>query len=275
MDNDDKMIGRFLTRRELIAALGATGAATVTALLVQKASKAQSALEPAAYLPIIMEDGSTATPTPTPITPTATPITPTPTATPIPSCVVRPEVTEGPYFVDEMLNRSDIRSDPDTGVISEGELLALTFNVSQIGNNSCAALPNAQVDVWHCDAYGLYSDIQSEGTAGQKFLRGFQMTDNNGVAQFVTIYPGWYRGRTVHIHFKIRLNDGGINYEFTSQLFFDDDFTAQVYAAEPYASEGLPDTLNSADNIYDSRLEMTVTQTTGGYAATFDIGLQI
>ena len=121
------------------------------------------------------------------------------------TCVVRPEQTEGPYFVDEMLNRSDIREE------REGVPLDLVFNVSRIdeGNTaSCGPLAGAMVDIWQCDAQGQYSDVRdnAEGfnTKGETFLRGYQITDENGTARFTTIYPGWYRGRTVHIHFKIR-----------------------------------------------------------------------
>src|SRR5437773_1702569 len=119
----------------------------------------------------------------------------------IPSCVVRPEQTEGPYFVDERLNRSDIRSEPSTGVLKAGVPLRLVFHVSQISTNACMPLKGAYIDVWHCDALGVYSDVQggrgSAGTSGTKFLRGYQVTDSNGMAEFMTIYPGWYQGRTV------------------------------------------------------------------------------
>ena len=122
------------------------------------------------------------------------------------SCIVRPEMTEGPYFVDERLNRSDIRSDPSDGSVRPGVQLALTFVVSRIDDSSCTPFEGAVVDVWHCDAGGIYSDVQDTGfdTVGEKFLRGYQVTDASGVASFVTIYPGWYQGRTVHVHFKAR-----------------------------------------------------------------------
>jgi len=105
------------------------------------------------------------------------------------------------------------------------------------------------VGVWQCDAAGHYSGVTDTGvgfdTVGQKFLRGYQITDAKGVARFTTIYPGWYRGRTVHIHFKVRTpatavlaNATDSVYEFTSQLFFDDALTTRVFAQEPYASRG-------------------------------------
>lgn len=193
-------------------------------------------------------------------------------STAIPACVVRPELTEGPYFVDEMLNRSDVRSEPSDGSIVQGAQLDLAFNVTQIGSNGCVPLPNAQVDIWHCDANGVYSDVQN--AVGKKFLRGYQVTDANGLAQFVTIYPGWYPGRAVHIHFKIRID----NYEFTSQLFFDDAFTDQVYLQEPYAQRGERDPRNTGDNIFNdggSQLMLNVTPNGSGYTTVFDIGVQI
>jgi protocatechuate 3,4-dioxygenase beta subunit len=193
-------------------------------------------------------------------------------------CVVRPELTEGPYYVDEQLNRSDIRSDPSTGAVKAGALLALTFNVSRAVSGACSPLADAIVDVWHCDATGLYSDVEANGTVGQEFLRGYQVTDANGVARFTTIYPGWYQGRAVHIHFKVRSAASATSaYEFTSQLFFDDDLTDQVHAEEPHASKGQRDMLNSEDGIYSqggSQLVLAVTETSDGYAATFDIALE-
>jgi protocatechuate 3,4-dioxygenase beta subunit len=127
-----------------------------------------------------------------------------------------PTVTEGPYWVDEKLFRSDIRTDPATGVVRQGIPLALTINVVN-SNANCAALAGAYVDIWHCDAIGIYSDESTYNpgggtgavsTTGQKFLRGYQITDANGHVQFTTIYPGWYSGRTIHIHVRIRTFNG-------------------------------------------------------------------
>src|SRR5262249_26844172 len=106
----------------------------------------------------------------------------------------------------------------------------------------------------------------------------YQITDGNGSVQFQTIYPGWYSGRTVHIHFKIRLfADSQTTYEFTSQLFFNDSFTDQVYTLSPYSSRGARNTRNSQDGIYNgggSELLLDVTQTTQGYEAIFNLGLE-
>jgi protocatechuate 3,4-dioxygenase beta subunit len=194
-----------------------------------------------------------------------------------PACIVRPAQTEGPYFVDERLNRSDIRTDPDTGEPSEGTPLVLTFAVSRIDGASCLPLAGALVDVWHCDAAGVYSDVA--GAVGLKFLRGYQVTDAAGAATFTTIYPGWYPGRTVHVHFKIRTDpDADDGFEFTSQVYFDDALTDVVFAGAPYAARGECSTRNADDAIYQSgggELLLDVTDDGGGHAATFAIGLDL
>lgn len=198
----------------------------------------------------------------------------------LPTCVVKPEQTEGPYFVDEKLNRSDIRSDPSDGSIKDGVPLQLTLRVSQVNNTACTPLTGARADIWHCDAQGVYSDVndRSFNTVGKKFLRGYQVTDANGSVQFTTIYPGWYPGRTVHIHFKIRTDAAsGKSYEFTSQLYFDDSITDQVHALSPYASKGQRTLKNAQDGIFTDggeQLLLKLTKTSSGYAATLDIGLQ-
>jgi protocatechuate 3,4-dioxygenase beta subunit len=209
--------------------------------------------------------------------------TPGASGTPSPSasstCVVRPQLTEGPYYVDEMLNRSDIRSDPSDGSVRPGVPLRLTFRVSQAA--SCAALAGALVDVWHCDALGTYSDVRDGGfnTVGLKYLRGYQLTDASGLAQFTTIYPGWYSGRAVHIHFKIRSAPGATSgFEFTSQLFFDEAVTDAVHAQAPYNTKGRRNTTHAADGIYrggGSQLLLPLVAEGSGYGATFGIAMQI
>jgi protocatechuate 3,4-dioxygenase beta subunit len=193
-------------------------------------------------------------------------------------CVAKPELTEGPYFVDERLNRSDIRSDPMTGVVKSGVPLVLTFKLHRLESGSCTPLAGAYVDVWHTDASGKYSDEAANDTVGQKYLRGYQVSDENGEAQFTTIFPGWYQGRTIHIHFKIRTFSGDSKtYDFTSQLFFGDTTTAEVLSRAPYSSRGTPDTSNSRDGIYGQsggRLTLDLVESGNGYAATFDVGLE-
>jgi protocatechuate 3,4-dioxygenase beta subunit len=197
-------------------------------------------------------------------------------------CVVRPELTIGPYFVDGQLNRSGIRSEPSDNSVKEGVPLTLNINVASVGENSCTPIEGAQVDVWHCDAHGQYSGVSDQGfdTSGQKFLRGYQITDSNGAVKFQTIYPGWYSGRAVHIHFTIRTKGAdNADYQFTSQFFFDDTLTDQVHALAPYASKGQRDTRNSNDNIFngggDQLLLNLEDDATNGFASTFNVGLDL
>jgi protocatechuate 3,4-dioxygenase beta subunit len=200
-----------------------------------------------------------------------------------PLCVARPEQTEGPFFVDEALNRSDIRSDPRSGELKTGVPLRVAFNVSRLDGTTCAPLTGARVDVWHSDATGRYSDVTGFGsrasTAGQQFLRGYQITDGSGGAQFLTIFPGWYGGRAVHLHFKIRSARGAVpGYTFTSQLYFDDAVTERVFAVEPYASRGRRWMRNEDDGIFregGKGLLLAAVPDGDGYAASFDIGLQV
>lgn len=197
------------------------------------------------------------------------------------SCVVTPQQTEGPYFVDERLRRSDVRPDPSDGSVKEGLPLALEIRVSTIDKTDCKPLAGAYVDIWHCDAQGVYSDVMDSGfnTIGKKFLRGYQVTDANGSVRFITIYPGWYPGRTVHIHFKIRTDPGYMQgVEFTSQIYFDDSITDQVYTQPPYASRGPRAPRNEGDSIFrrgGDRLVLTLVKTDQGYAGTFDVGLEL
>lgn len=194
-------------------------------------------------------------------------------------CVVRPEQTEGPYFIDERLRRMDIRSDPTSGKVAVGTPFAITFQVMHLKAGDCLPLPNAQIDIWHCDASGVYSDVQDPGfdTTGQQFLRGYQMTDTQGIAQFQTIYPGWYPIRTVHIHFKIRTASvARRSYEFTSQVYFPDDLTDRVHAALPYSSNGRRRIRNHHDFIFQAggdRLMLEPSEANNGYTATFPIAL--
>jgi protocatechuate 3,4-dioxygenase beta subunit len=198
-----------------------------------------------------------------------------------PSCVVRPEQMEGPYFVDERLNRSDIRSDPTDGQVKLGTQLVLTLQVSSLNAGGCQPLPGAQVDIWHCDALGVYSDVHDPGfnTLGKKFLRGYQVTDERGEARFITLYPGWYPGRTVHIHFKIRTAPvAKRSFEFISQLYFDDHMTDLVHRALPYATNGPRTARNHHDWIFlrgGDRLILAPTAVAGGYEASFPISLQL
>jgi protocatechuate 3,4-dioxygenase beta subunit len=198
-----------------------------------------------------------------------------------PTCMVRPEQTAGPYFVDEKLNRSDIRIDPSDHSSKPGVPLRLEFRVSRIEGDACAPLDGAIVDVWHCDALGVYSDVRDGGfdTRGKKFLRGYQTTNAQGFVQFTTIYPGWYAGRAVHVHFKIRravqLSRAQV---FTSQLYFDEAVTDQVLKQAPYDGKNGRRTRNDDDFIFrggGKQLLVAPMKLALGYTAKFEIGLRL
>ena len=283
MHNDDLPIGRVLTRRETLKLLsGATFAALVGCATPQQ-SATPSTITPTVVAPTPLPP----TPTETVVTSTAIP-TPAPALSPtavssevLPICVVRPEMTEGPYFVDTLLNRSDIRTNSADGLLKAGIPFTLIYQVAQISNNACSPLAGAMVDIWHCDSEGVYSGVQdrSLNTPDQDFLRGHQLTNEQGVAKFLTIFPGWYPGRAVHIHFKIRTNaSADTAYEFTSQLFFSQAATKEIYAQPPYNSRGEQDVLNERDGIYRSggdQLLLTPLREGDGYTATFHIGLDL
>ncbi len=264
MDNDDRQIGRILRRREVLALIGGAGGAAVLARRLWPGNPGSAAtlfgtanVSAAGVSTLAQAD--------------------------MPACVVKPELTEGPYFVDNQLDRSDIRIEPSDGSITPGVPLTLAFNVSQVASGGCAPLANAKIDVWHCDALGVYSGVNdtmtSSNTVEQKFLRGYQLTDANGMAQFTTVYPGWYTGRAVHIHFKIRTTSttGGA-YEFTSQFFFDDSLSDQVFTLAPYNGKSGRRMRNANDNIYQSggdQLLLNPIASADGFAATFAIGLDL
>jgi protocatechuate 3,4-dioxygenase beta subunit len=244
MDRDDSPVGRVLSRREALTVLGASG----LALLAGGTQQGLAWADPRRR---------------------------------VPACVARPEQTAGPYFVDQMLNRSDIRSDSASAVLKDGTPLELVLAVSALRAGSCAPLPGAHVDIWHCDATGVYSGVEDPGfnTVGQNFLRGYQLTDKAGEARFRTIYPGWYPGRAVHIHFKIRTDPGSERgHEFISQLYFDDALTTQVYSRMPYAARSGPRDQNADDRIFSrggDQLLLAPKAVGDGYAARFEVGLQL
>src|SRR5262249_25387798 len=132
--------------------------------------------------------------------------------------------------------------------------LGLTISrLSDTAPYTITPLAGARVDIWHCNAQGVYSDEAVEGTTGSDFLRGYQISNAHGVVNFLTIYPGWYSGRTTHIHIRVRTYDttGTQTYNFTSQLFFDDNITNGVYASNAaYARQQARDTTNATDNIF-------------------------
>ena len=239
-DHDDATIGRIFTRRQALVATAHAGLLAGGAAVLGRPARAAAA------------------PPPT-----------TAPATRPAALVACPQLTEGPFFVDERLNRSDLVAGTSRPAVVNAVPLLLTVTVNKLTGTSAAPLPGAHFDLWHADAQGIYSDendpMNPEVTAGQTWLRGCQVTDANGRVTFRTVVPSYYNGRTTHIHFKVRqfVTAAGApttraaataTAEFTSQLFFDDRETDLIYARPPYAGRGRRDTYNADDMVYTERL---------------------
>ena len=159
-------------------------------------------------------------------------------------CLLTPDTTAGPYYLDPELVRTDIAEG------RPGAPLALAL---QVVDTDCRPIADARVDVWHCDALGNYSGYADQGsdrsrdTGGETFMRGTQFTDARGVAAFRSVWPGWYRGRTPHVHYKVFLDARTL---LTSQLFFPDGASERIYAGGAYrARAGRQTTTNATDGI--------------------------
>ena len=180
------------------------------------------------------------------------------------ACVLTPEMTEGPYFLSgDKLRRSIAEKRPGT---------PLTLNLSVLDSATCEPIAGAAVDIWHCDAGGAYSGVS--GNSG-RFLRGIQKTNAKGIASIDTIYPGWYRGRTVHIHVKVYVGGSEVH---TGQLFFSDTLTDAVYRKAPYSGRGTRTTRNVGDRIFSaggasSLLRLRKTGT-GRYVGALALGVK-
>lgn len=183
------------------------------------------------------------------------------------ACAVTPTETIGPYPSLTDLFRSDIR-DGKTGTL-------LAFTVKVVNTNSaCAAVANANVEIWHCDVAGNYSQYGTQ--TAQTYLRGIQTTNAAGEVTFTTIYPGWYQGRATHIHVEVTI--GGRSVKVT-QCAFPESINNTVYAAGVYASRGSNPTTNLADGIFADSLASELVTPTGspsaGYAATFQVAIAV
>lgn len=161
------------------------------------------------------------------------------------SCVLTPALDQGPFFVDENLERSDLISGETEPGLTSGAPLILEFGVYAVAGESCTPLTGAHVDIWHADVNGLYSDtaagfIQPTDTRGKTFLRGYQVVGADGTVTFQTIYPGWYATRTIHVHAKIRsfAPSGDATLEATTQVFFDDAVTDALFEGSAYLARG-------------------------------------
>ena len=232
------------------------------------------------------------------------------------TCVTAREETQGPYWFDVDSIRSDLREDrPGTPLL----LAVRAHDLSQCTNGSApAAIPNSVVEIWHCDAGGVYSGFESasqggpggggpggggpggdspggdspgDGGSGETsdgsysagdaeaspiddgtYLRGAQVADRNGVVQFTTIYPGWYRGRTVHIHLKLHVDRKTV---VTTQLYFDEAVNDAVFATSPYDAHTGRETRNEDDSIYDSSGLVEVRRTASGYLGVINVGVNV
>ncbi|PBC70813.1 hypothetical protein BX265_5370 [Streptomyces sp. TLI_235] len=206
------------------------------------------------------------------------------------TCTLSPSTTQGPYYFDADKVRSDIRED------REGSRLRLAIRVQD--SESCQALPDAVVEIWHCDAAGHYSGAEALSTGGggapggapggtppsggpgapgggsgggqgdlvpqddKRYLRGAQVTDKNGIVSFTTIWPGWYSGRTVHIHAMVHVND---ERTLTTQLMMDESLNSAVLGKQPYAAHTGRDTFNDGDSIYEPAMRLKITEDGDGH----------
>jgi protocatechuate 3,4-dioxygenase beta subunit len=182
------------------------------------------------------------------------------------SCVLAPEQTQGPYYVaGDRVRRNITEGKP-------GVPLALELSVIDV--STCRAIKGAAVDIWHCDAVGVYSETSVQATENLTFLRGIQKTDARGVAAFRTIYPGWYQGRTVHIHVKVALGGSVVH---TGQLYFPDKLTDTVYKRSPYSRRPDRTTRNTTDGIFrngGSRSMLSLRRSGAGYVGSIAMGVQ-
>jgi len=230
------MKNRKMGRREALAAMGAAGAAIALGCGDSPASPSATT-----------SPGSTAT-------------TPTNAA-----CAVTPTETVGPYPSLTDLFRSDIRE------TKQGTQLTLTIKVVNV-SGGCSPVSGANVEIWHVDAAGNYSQYGTQTT--QTYLRGIQTTNSNGEVTFVTIYPGWYQGRATHIHVEVTIN--GVSRKVT-QMAFPETINNTVHASGVYASRGSNPMSNAADGIFADSLSSEIVTPSGsptsGYAATFQVGI--
>lgn len=181
------------------------------------------------------------------------------------SCVLTPEQTEGPYFLERDKVRRDIREG--------GPGVLLTLRTTVVDVSTCKPIKGAAVDIWHCDAAGVYSGVAAQDTVGRRFLRGIQRTDANGLAVFKTIYPGWYPGRTVHIHVRVYLGGSILH---TGQLYFSDSVSDAVYRRSPYSRRPGRTTRNANDSVFRNggrKSLLSLSRSGSGYVGRITMGV--
>jgi protocatechuate 3,4-dioxygenase beta subunit len=180
-------------------------------------------------------------------------------------CVLTPEQTEGPFYIENEKLRRNI-TDGRRGT-------PLTLRATVVDASSCKPIKGAAVDIWHCDAGGVYSGF-GRGASSRTFLRGMQRTNASGLALLKTIYPGWYQGRTVHIHVKVHV---GGNVVHTGQLYFPDSLTDKVFRKAPYKSRPGRTTRNSNDFVFANGGKNSMVSVradgAGGYIASITMGV--
>ena len=180
------------------------------------------------------------------------------------TCVLMPEQTEGPYYIEgEKIRRNITEGRPGVPLLVRGTI---------VDASTCKPIKGAALELWHCDAGGVYSGFGA-GSANRTFLRGMQRSDASGLATLQTIYPGWYPGRTVHIHCKVHI---GGNVVHTGQLYFPDSVTDTVYKRKPYSNRPNRTTRNASDSIYVNcgrRSQVTVKRNGSGYVASITMGV--
>ena len=241
MQDNERKIGR----REVLALIGATGAALAAAC--------------SGELP------TSPTETTTGGASTTTTTTTSGGAGTGAACAVTPSETAGPFPSLTDLFRSDIREG------RTGTQLDLALTIVNTAT-SCAPLAGVNVEIWQCDASGNYSQYGSERS--QTYLRGIQTTDANGQVRFTTVYPGWYQGRATHIHVEVTRNGQVLK---TTQIAFPDSVNADVHGSGVYASRGSNPTTNARDRIFADSINSEMASVAGnpssGYSATFTVGL--
>lgn len=246
---------RMNRRVELLRSLGAVGSLALLGCRDIPSPEAQTAGDAIAPTAVPVAAGSQAP------------------ANPTPACVLTPRQTEGPFYFDpKQIRRNVTEGRPGTP-------LQVALQVVEAG--TCRPIQDALVDIWHTDAAGVYSGYTRQGergdvdATGETFLRGSQITAANGLVQFESIYPGWYPGRAVHIHFKVRFANQTV---VTSQLYFPDEVTDRAYAAAPYNQRPQGWTTNAADGVLrgspaEQSLLAVVAAAGAGYRASLTIGI--
>lgn len=303
MDQDVIASRARLSRRRLLAAGGSIGIGTLLAACGDNSSGPAT---------VTTTRGTTATVSPTTTAGSGSADRAVALLDQAKTCALAKEETQGPYWFDVDSIRSDITED------RPGTKLRLAVRVVDADNCSADGTPavveSAVVEIWHCDAGGVYSGFESGssgdpaggappggggppeetgmgGDAGsattsdgsysegvqeatptddETFLRGAQVTGQDGIAQFTTIYPGWYRGRTVHIHLKVHVNKTNV---LTTQLYFNEDTNAEVYKTKPYSSHTGRDTFNDGDSIFDESGTLTTQADGDRYLAAINLGI--